>query len=164
MEKGDKGSTLTRMGESGWRNMFLLVPAYLGCPWQTTVKWLLLLLFYHFLSIHCIAPCGTQSCVSYKMTTVAVFFLWVLILCNFVLCSPFWIYYCICLYLLFVVLGLISVVACKVIGWKEMICIFVSYSNHVIDMHRVKRPIKWFSLQSFKVISSVLKFERYVKG
>ena len=42
MEKGDKGSTLTRMGVSGW--MFLLVPAYLGCPGQTAVKWLLLLL------------------------------------------------------------------------------------------------------------------------
>jgi len=36
------GSTLTRMGVSGW--MFLLVPAYLGCPGQTAVKWLLLLL------------------------------------------------------------------------------------------------------------------------
>ena len=42
MEKGDKGSTLTRMGVSGW--MFLLVPAYPGCPGQTAVKWLLLLL------------------------------------------------------------------------------------------------------------------------
>jgi len=40
MEKGDKGSTLTRMGVSGW--MFLLVPAYPGCPGQTAVKWLLL--------------------------------------------------------------------------------------------------------------------------
>ena len=39
MEKGDKGSTLTRMGVSGW--MFLLVPAYPGCPGQTAVKWLL---------------------------------------------------------------------------------------------------------------------------
>ena len=42
MEKGDKGSTLTKMGVSGW--MFLLVPAYPGCPGQTAVKWLLLLL------------------------------------------------------------------------------------------------------------------------
>ena len=42
MEKGDKGSKLTRMGVSGW--MFLLVPAYPGCPGQTAVKWLLLLL------------------------------------------------------------------------------------------------------------------------
>ena len=41
MEKCDKGSTLTRMGVSGW--MFLLVPAYPGCPGQTAVKWLLLL-------------------------------------------------------------------------------------------------------------------------
>ena len=31
-----------RMGVSGW--MFLLVPAYRGCPGQTAVKWLLLLL------------------------------------------------------------------------------------------------------------------------
>ena len=38
MEKGDKGSTLTRMGVSWW--MFFLVPAYPGCPWQTAVKWL----------------------------------------------------------------------------------------------------------------------------
>jgi len=42
MEKGDKVSTLTRMGVSGL--MFLLVPAYPGCPGQTAVKWLLLLL------------------------------------------------------------------------------------------------------------------------
>jgi len=41
MEKGDKGSTLTRMGVS--RRMFLMVPAYPGCPGQTAVKWLLLL-------------------------------------------------------------------------------------------------------------------------
>jgi len=41
MEKGDKGSTLTRMGVSGC--MFLLVLAYPGCPGQTAVKWLLLL-------------------------------------------------------------------------------------------------------------------------
>ena len=43
MEKGDKGSTLTRMDVSGW--MFLLVTAYSGCPGQTAVKWLLLLLY-----------------------------------------------------------------------------------------------------------------------
>ena len=30
MEKDDKGSTMIRMGVSGW--MFLLVPAYPGCP------------------------------------------------------------------------------------------------------------------------------------
>ena len=46
MEKGDKGSTLTRMGVSGL--MFLLVPAYQGCPGQTAVKWLLLLLLVIF--------------------------------------------------------------------------------------------------------------------
>ena len=43
MEKGDKGSMLTRMGVSRW--MFLLVPSYPGCPGQTAVKWLLLLLY-----------------------------------------------------------------------------------------------------------------------
>ena len=42
MEKGDKGSTLIRMGVSGW--MFLLVPAYPGCPGSKAVKRLLLLL------------------------------------------------------------------------------------------------------------------------
>ena len=44
MEIGDKGSTLTRMGVSGC--MFLLVPAYPGCPRQTAVKWLLLFFFF----------------------------------------------------------------------------------------------------------------------
>ena len=39
MEKGDKRSALTRMGVSGC--MFLLVPAYPGCPGQTAIKWLL---------------------------------------------------------------------------------------------------------------------------
>ena len=57
MEKGDKGSTFTRMGVSRW--MFLLVRAYSGCPRQTAVKWLLLLLL--LLSIHlwicaCVPP------------------------------------------------------------------------------------------------------------
>ena len=48
MEKGDNGSTLTRMGVSGC--MFLLVP---GCPGQTAVKWLLLLLFMlHIFQAH----------------------------------------------------------------------------------------------------------------
>ena len=47
MEKGDKGSTLTRIGVSGC--MFLLVPAYPGCPGQMAVKWLLLLLLLLFL-------------------------------------------------------------------------------------------------------------------
>ena len=51
MEKGDKGSTMIRMGVSGW--MFLLVPAYPGCPGQTAVKWLLLLLWlYTYIYIH----------------------------------------------------------------------------------------------------------------
>ena len=44
MEKGDKGSTMIRMGVSGW--MFLLVPAYPGCPGSKAVKWSLLLLLY----------------------------------------------------------------------------------------------------------------------
>ena len=54
MEKGDKGSTLTRMGVSGW--MFFLVPAYPGCPGQTAVKLLLLLLFSDeswLMAVHC---------------------------------------------------------------------------------------------------------------
>ena len=42
MEKGDKGSTMIRMGVSGW--MFLLVPAYPGCPGSKAVKRSLLLL------------------------------------------------------------------------------------------------------------------------
>ena len=41
MEKDDKGSTMTRMGVSGW--MFLLVPAYPGCPGSKAVKRSLLL-------------------------------------------------------------------------------------------------------------------------
>ena len=43
MEKDDKGSTMIRMGVSGW--MFLLVPAYPGCPGSKAVKRSLLLLF-----------------------------------------------------------------------------------------------------------------------
>jgi len=42
MEKDDKGSTMIRMGVSGW--MFLLVPAYPGCPGSKAVKRLLLLI------------------------------------------------------------------------------------------------------------------------
>ena len=36
MEKDDKGSTLIRIGVSGWK--FLLVPAYPGCPGSKAVK------------------------------------------------------------------------------------------------------------------------------
>jgi len=36
MEKDDKGSTMIRMGVSGW--MFLLVPVYPGCPRSKAVK------------------------------------------------------------------------------------------------------------------------------
>ena len=42
MEKDDKGSTMIRMGVSGW--MILLVPAYPGCPGSKAVKRSLLLL------------------------------------------------------------------------------------------------------------------------
>ena len=42
MEKDDKGSTMIRMGVSGW--MFLLVPAYPGCPRSKAIKRSLLLL------------------------------------------------------------------------------------------------------------------------
>ena len=49
MEKDDKGSTMIRMGVSGW--MFLLVPAYPGCPGSKAVKRsLLLLLLYGVVS------------------------------------------------------------------------------------------------------------------
>jgi len=58
MEKGDKGSTLIRMGVSGW--MFLLVPAYPGCPGQTAVKWLLLVVVV-------VVTCP-YKCESYKYT------------------------------------------------------------------------------------------------
>jgi len=36
MEEVDKGCPMIRMGVSGW--MFLLVPAYPGCPGQKAVK------------------------------------------------------------------------------------------------------------------------------
>jgi len=41
MEKDDKGSTMIRMGVSGWKS--LLVPAYPGCPGSKAVKRSLLL-------------------------------------------------------------------------------------------------------------------------
>ena len=44
MEKDDKGSTMIRMGVSGW--MFLLIPAYPGCPGSKAIKRSLLLLLY----------------------------------------------------------------------------------------------------------------------
>jgi len=50
MEKGDKGSTMIRMGVSG--RMFLLVPAYLGCPGLKAIKRLLLLLLFCCLLLH----------------------------------------------------------------------------------------------------------------
>jgi len=71
MEKGDKGSTLTRMGVSGW--MFLLVPAYPGCPEQTAVKWLLLLSvccllrmdLVIYLCVQCVLWCGQEYCMTH---------------------------------------------------------------------------------------------------
>ena len=39
MEEDDKGCPMIRMGVSGW--VFLLVPAYPGCPRPKAVKWLL---------------------------------------------------------------------------------------------------------------------------
>jgi len=45
MEKDDKGSTMIRMGVSG--SMFLLVPAYPGCPGSKAVKRSSLLLLLH---------------------------------------------------------------------------------------------------------------------
>jgi len=54
MEKGDKGSTMIRMGVNGW--MFLLVPAYPCCPGSKAVKRSLFLLcpfpFSRYCSIH----------------------------------------------------------------------------------------------------------------
>ena len=50
MEKDDKGSTIIRMGVSGW--MFLLVPAYPGCPGSKAVKRSLLLLLYVLRNAH----------------------------------------------------------------------------------------------------------------
>ena len=44
MEKDDKGSTLIRIGVSGWK--FLLVPAYPGCPGSKAAKRSLLLLLF----------------------------------------------------------------------------------------------------------------------
>jgi len=46
MEKDDKGSTLIRIGVSGWK--FLLVPAYPGCPGSKAVKRSLYLIFCIF--------------------------------------------------------------------------------------------------------------------
>ena len=51
MEKDDEGSTMIRMGVSGW--MFLLVPAYLGCPGSKAVKRSLLLLLLLSVLWHC---------------------------------------------------------------------------------------------------------------
>jgi len=50
MEKDDKGSTLIRIGVSGWG--FLLVPAYPGCPGSKAVKRSLLL--FHIGILNCI--------------------------------------------------------------------------------------------------------------
>ena len=60
MEKGDKGSTMIRMGVSGW--MFLLVPTYPGCPGSKAVKRSLLLLYY----IHTYEHLTTHTAVKHK--------------------------------------------------------------------------------------------------
>ena len=49
MEKDDKGSMMIRMGVSGW--MFLLVPAYPGCPGSKAVKRSLLLFCCYVISL-----------------------------------------------------------------------------------------------------------------
>jgi len=59
MEKDDKGSTLIRMGVSGWK--FLLVPAYPGCPGSKAVKRSCVLIYlyvccYHGTHTHLTAP------------------------------------------------------------------------------------------------------------
>ena len=48
MEKDDQGSTLIRIGVSGWK--FLLVPAYPGCSGSKAVKRSLLLLLLYRLT------------------------------------------------------------------------------------------------------------------
>ena len=40
--------------------MFLLVPAYPGCPGQTAVKWLLLLLLQDYLKFIVISTCDSR--------------------------------------------------------------------------------------------------------
>ena len=60
MEKDDKGSTLIRIGVSGWK--FLLVPAYPGCPGSKAVKRSLLLLL--------VAILATSSLEHYRMQTM----------------------------------------------------------------------------------------------
>ena len=77
MEKDDKGSTMIRMGVSGW--MFLLVPAYPGCPGSKAVKRLLLLLSpQHFAvqdfdwhrTLHSLSESRTSCCM---LSFIAVF-------------------------------------------------------------------------------------------
>ena len=55
MEKDDKGSTMIRIGVSGW--MFLLVPAYPGCPGSKAVKRSLLLLLLLLLNPSVLLRC-----------------------------------------------------------------------------------------------------------
>ena len=54
MEEDDKGCPMIRMGVSEW--VFLLVPAYPGCPWQKAVKrfcvCVCVCVFYLFLIIY----------------------------------------------------------------------------------------------------------------
>ena len=70
MEKGDKGSTMIRMGVSGW--MFLLVPAYPGCPGSKAIKRSLLLLFEVDMTIHCQVTAFLSADTSREFVTLTI--------------------------------------------------------------------------------------------
>jgi len=83
MEKDDKGSTMIRMGVSGW--MFPLVPAYPGRPGSKAVKrslLLLLLLLYDIVFIqHCLNMSLITWCLSEFWYTFVVVWLWYMFIC-----------------------------------------------------------------------------------
>jgi len=66
MEKDDKGSTMIRMGVSGC--MFLLVPAYPGCPGSKAVKRSLLLSL--LLTLHFMSPYFTPSVSDFALSAL----------------------------------------------------------------------------------------------
>ena len=77
MEKDDKGSTMIRMGVSGW--MFLLVPAYPGCPGSKAVKRSLLLLLFHIKYPEAIRSNSTRKLSWFEITKTLI----AVICCNF---------------------------------------------------------------------------------
>jgi len=60
MEEGDEGGTMIRRGVSGW--VFLLVPAYPGCPGSKAIKRSLLLLFVVVLVAECQESYNPSHC------------------------------------------------------------------------------------------------------